>query len=402
MITVRSLVVGCIVAAALPAHAMDYALISPDKPIQEWSISNDQLGIHDGPPFKVSLRRLSGGRQEGSALIEIDTGAMQLTVVPTRGMNVLRAQVGDLRLGWDSPVSEVVNPAFVNLESRGGLGWLEGFNELVARCGFEWLGHPGEDRGELLTLHGRASYLPAHTVVLSIDERAPHRISLKGVLNEQAFKKVDFRIDTELTTEPGATAFTLHDRLTNQSDQPGEYQVLYHSNFGAPLLEEGARFAIPVREVSPFNARAQQELSSWQTFRGPAAGYGETVYNVYPIGDGTGQSLAVLHDKSAQRGIALAFNVKQLPVFSLWKNTDSQTTGYVAGLEPGTSFSYNRSLQRDLGLVPTIEAGGTRDFILHYRLLPSAAAVRTALHDIATLQNGHPPKVRQTPLAQEH
>lgn len=190
-------------------------------------------------PFKVSLRRLSGGRQEGSALIEIDTGAMQLTVVPTRGMNVLRAQVGALRLGWDSPVSEVVNPAFVNLESRGGLGWLEGFNELVARCGFEWLGHPGEDRGELLTLHGRASYLPAHTVVLSIDERAPHRISLKGVLNEQAFKKVDFRIDTELTTEPGATAFTLHDRLTNQSDQPGEYQVLYHSNFGAPLLEEG-------------------------------------------------------------------------------------------------------------------------------------------------------------------
>ncbi|MFA0923194.1 aldose 1-epimerase family protein [Xanthomonas fragariae] len=401
MIPVRSLV-GCIVVlVALPAHAVDYTLIAPDKPLQDWSIGNDQLGFHDGPPFKVSLRRLNGGRQEGSALIEIDTGAMQLTVVPTRGMNVLRAQAGALRLGWDSPVSEVVNPAFVNLESRSGLGWLEGFNELVARCGFEWVGHPGEDRGELLTLHGRASYLPARTVVLSIDDRPPHRISLKGVLNEQAFKKVDFQIDAELITEPGATAFTLHDRLTNRSDQPAEYQVLYHSNFGAPLLGEGARFAMPAREVSPFNARAQQELANWQTFRGPTAGYGETVYNIYPLGDDSGQSLAVLHDKSAQRGVALAFNVKQLPVFSLWKNTDSQTTGYVAGLEPGTSFSYNRSLQRDLGLVPTIEAGGTRDFVLHYRLLPSTAAVRTALHDITTLQNGHPAKIRQTPLAQE-
>ncbi|URQ79938.1 aldose 1-epimerase family protein [Xanthomonas oryzae pv. oryzae] len=76
-------------------------------------------------------------------------------------MNVLRAQAGSVRLGWDSPVSEVVNPAFVNLESRSGLGWLEGFNEFVARCGFEWVGHPGKDGGELLTLHGRASYLPA-------------------------------------------------------------------------------------------------------------------------------------------------------------------------------------------------------------------------------------------------
>ncbi|URQ81603.1 hypothetical protein NAL33_02020 [Xanthomonas oryzae pv. oryzae] len=39
-------------------------------------------------------------------------------------------------------------------------------------------------------------------------------------------------------------------------------------------------------------------------------------------------------------------------------------------MEPGTSFSYNRSLQRDLGLVPTIEAGGTRDFVSSIVCLP--------------------------------
>lgn len=206
MLSVRLLVACAATAAALPAHAVEFTLISPDTPARDWSIDSTQLNMRDGPPFKVRMHRLSGGRQEGSVLVEIDTGAMQLTVVPTRGMNVLRAQAGSVRLGWDSPVSEVVNPAFVNLESRSGLGWLEGFNEFVARCGFAWVGHPGKDRGELLTLHGRASYLPARTVVLSIDDRSPHRITLTGMLSEAAFKKVDFRIDTALTTEPGATA----------------------------------------------------------------------------------------------------------------------------------------------------------------------------------------------------
>ena len=52
---------------------------------------------------------------------------------------------------------------------RGGLGWLEGFNELVTRCGYEWVGHPGVDNGEPLSLHGRISNIPASRVVLTID-----------------------------------------------------------------------------------------------------------------------------------------------------------------------------------------------------------------------------------------
>ncbi len=60
---------------------------------------------------------------------------MKLSVVPTRGMNVLQASVGNVRMGWDSPVKEVVTPAFIELNGRSGLGWLEGFNNLVTRCG---------------------------------------------------------------------------------------------------------------------------------------------------------------------------------------------------------------------------------------------------------------------------
>ena len=391
---------AALAALALSAHASawDFVLLDGDTPAKNQRITSEQLGAKAAKPFSITLRTLHGGRQEGVSLIDIDNGTMKLTLVPTRGMNVLNAQVGEARMGWDSPVKEVVNPAFIELNGRGGLGWLEGFNELVTRCGYEWVGHPGMDNGELLTLHGRAANIPASKVTVHIDEAPPYAIHVRGELKEQAFKKVDFSVLTELVTEPGSARFVLNDTLTNNGDYPKEYQALYHSNFSTPFLEEGARFAAPVKQVSPFNDKASADLVDWQTYRGPTRDYDETVYNVVPYGDARGDTLTVLHNKAGSLGVAVGFNVQQLPVFSLWKNTDTQGQGYVTGLEPGTSFSYNRRYQRPLNLVPTIESKQQKQFSISYSLLADKPAVDKALKDIDGIQAGRATEVRRAPL----
>ncbi|CAI3786914.1 hypothetical protein AHFPHNDE_00560 [Pseudomonas sp. MM227] len=397
----KLLPLACAISAlTLSSHALawDFVLLDSDKPAQNQRITSEQLGVKVDKPFSITMRTLHGGRQEGVSLIDIDNGTMKLTLVPTRGMNVLHAQVGDARMGWDSPVKEVVNPAFIELNGRGGLGWLEGFNELVTRCGYEWVGHPGMDNGELLTLHGRAANIPASKVTVHIDEAPPYAIHVRGELQEQAFKKVDFTAQTELVTEPGTARFVLNDTLTNNGDYPKEYQALYHSNFSTPFLEEGARFAAAVKQVSPFNDKAKADLGDWQTYRAPTRDYDETVYNVVPYGDAKGDTLTVLHNKAGSLGVAVGFNVQQLPVFSLWKNTDTQGQGYVTGLEPGTSFSYNRRYQRPLNLVPTIEPKQQKHFSISYSLLADKPAVDKALKTIETIQGERQTEVRQTPL----
>lgn len=397
----KLLPLACAISAfTLSSHALawDFVLLDSDTPAQNQRITSEQLGVKLDKPFSITMRTLHGGRQEGVSLIDIDNGTMKLTLVPTRGMNVLHAQVGDARMGWDSPVKEVVNPAFIELNGRGGLGWLEGFNELVTRCGYEWVGHPGMDNGELLTLHGRAANIPASKVTVHIDEAPPYAIHVRGELQEQAFKKVDFTVQTELVTEPGATRFVLNDTLTNNGDYPKEYQALYHSNFSTPFLEEGARFAAAVKQVSPFNDKAKADLGDWQAYRAPTKDYDETVYNVVPYGDAKGDTLTVLHNQAGSLGVAVGFNVQQLPVFSLWKNTDTQGQGYVTGLEPGTSFSYNRRYQRPLNLVPTVEPKQQKHFSISYSLLADKPAVDQALKTIAAIQEGRQTEVRQTPL----
>ena len=103
----------------------------------------------------------------------------------------------------------------------------------------------------MLPLHGLAANIPASKVVLCIDQEPPYTIRLKGDLKEQAFKLVNFVISTELSTEAGAQQFSLHDTLTNQGDYPKEYEALYHSNFGPPLLDPGAGLARPSNRFPP-------------------------------------------------------------------------------------------------------------------------------------------------------
>ncbi len=64
--------------------------------------------------------------------------------------------------------------------------------------------------------------------------------------------------------------------------------ALYHSNFGPPLMEKDAKFAAPVREVSPFNDYAGKLLSTWQTYQDRTKDFDEVVYNVFPYGDENG------------------------------------------------------------------------------------------------------------------
>ena len=75
-------------------------------------------------------------------------------------MNVVEAVVGKCA-NWLEIASQRSSKSGIHrIKWRGGLGWLEGFNEMVTRCGYEWVLPPGMDKGVLLPLHGLAANIP--------------------------------------------------------------------------------------------------------------------------------------------------------------------------------------------------------------------------------------------------
>lgn len=394
---------GSASSAVAELDAFEFVLTDTAQNLEvaHWQVSSESLGLKAIAPFTVTKTTLHGGRQEGSTLITIDSDGMQLVIIPTRGMGLLSAQSGDVKLAWHSPVDEVVHPSFINLEERGGLGWLDGFNEMMVRCGFEWTGHPGMDNGRLLTLHGRAQNIPASRVVVRIEKAAPHRITVKGLIKERTFKFSNFETWAGVSLTPGERTFLVHDELRNLADYEREYQIIYHSNFGAPLLEGGARFVAAAQEVSPFNDHARAGLAEWQTYLPVTPGFDEMVFNIKPYADAQGDSLAMLANRSGSRGVALGFNVQQLPALTLWKNTDSASDGYVTGIEPGTGYPYPRAVEREQGRVGRIAPGEVKAFDVEFRVLGSPSDVLQAEQEIMAIQAGRSTTLLGTPMAVE-
>ncbi len=383
--------------------AKDFVLTDTVDNIEQanWKITSDELGLKDAPTFTVTKKTLHGGKQEGSTLITIDTKDLQVSVIPTRGMNIYEIKSGDVRYGWKSPVDEIVNPAFMNLEMRNGLGWLDGFNEMMVRCGYEWTGHPGEENGKLLSLHGRAGNTPASKVIVSIDDTAPYAIHVRGLVKENTFKISALETWTQISVIPGEKTVKLHDELTNNSDYDRDYQIIYHSNFGSPILEEGAKFVAPVKEISPFNNYAKKGLKDWQTYLAPTKNYDEMVFNLVPYADKDGKTTAMLHNKAADKGIAVSYDTKQLPALTLWKNTDTMKQGYVTGIEPGTSYAYPRQFEREQGRVKTLAPSGRQSFDLEYRVMTTAEEVTSVQKAIDTITAGQKTKLINKPMRKE-
>jgi hypothetical protein len=370
------------------------------------SITPTVVGLPSKIAWSVTKNALHGGKQEGCDLITIDNGKIKIELVPQRGLSILSVRQGDLRLGWNSPVKEVVHPKWVNLASRGGLGWLEGFNEFMVRCGMEYAGHPGTDeftdntggKAQMdLSLHGRIGNLPASEVIVLIDRKPPHRIRVRGSVHERQFYGPKLELVAEVSTVPGSDTFEIADEVINHGATEQEFEMIYHSNYGRPLLEKGAKALIAAKTVTPMNANAAKGMNSYETYLGPTAGYAEQVYLIEPYANDKQQAVVLLHDAAGKRGASIRWSTKQLPYFTLWKNTALEADGYVTGLEPGTSFPFNRMVERKFGRVPKLKPGESRRFELTYGLHDTAEEVAAVQSEIESIQADRKTKVVANP-----
>ena len=367
---------------------------------ETWQLSSRDLPGKFAAPWSIRKYTLHGGKQEGVDLVEIESGPLRILVSPTRGMSVIRVERGDIRLGWDSPVKEIVHPREINLQNRGGLGWLEGFNEWMVRCGLEWAGHPGKDRfvnntGEVaemdLTLHGRIGNIPASEVEVIVDPQPPHRIRLRGRVDERQFYGPKLELWTEISVEPGATSFRIDDQIRNYSSDPQEFELIYHANFGPPLLGHGSRFIGAIGEVTPFNDHAAKSTAGFASYDGPTKGFVEQVYVLQPFADEQGSTTVMLSNQAGDRAVTMSYHIAQLPYFTLWKNLTSLEEGYVTGLEPGTSSPANRGIERQAGRVPKLLPGEIRKFGLELAIQAGVTEVSAAAAPIERLRASRRP-----------
>ena len=338
---------------------------------------------HGGVPgaWSVSGGPCHQGLAGGMTVAQVDSGAISATILPGRGMGIWRAEGAGQALGWKSPVrSGPVHPGLVNAHRRGGIGWLDGFDELLCRCGLAANGPPGkDDNGGEITLHGRIANIPAWKLEAIVETGPRPRIGLRGVVDECSLFDSCLRLTTTYFIEPGSLVLRIEDKVENLGARPAEFQLLYHLNIGFPFLGEGSRAHVRFAEMAPQTPRAAEGVSSWQTYGPPETGFAEQVYLFQPRGDENGQGLAVLEKADGNAAIVVRFPVASLPFFTLWKNSGALEEGYVTGLEPATGFPNFKAFERSRGRVPVLDQGASWNASWTIELVSEAANVKAAI-----------------------
>lgn len=339
-----------------------------------------------GGVFRIERLVLEGGRRGGVELLVVDTGRVRAALLPTRGLSLWRANVDGLELGWRSPVDGPVHPQWVALSEPSGLGWLDGFDELLVRCGLRSFGAPDFDpaSGRLaFPLHGRIGNLPTARLELELD--AEHSLlHVRGHVAESRFLQYNLQLEATYTFAIGTPTISIHDNVRNASDTPTTMQLLYHINVGRPLLSQGAKLHLAADRVVARNKHAADDLSNWPTYADPQVGYSEQVYFSSPTADSDNWASAMLSSQDNSQGFAVHYQTDTLPFFTQWKNTVGEQDGYVTGLEPGTGFPNPRSFEEAKGRLVTLEGGAERSFKLRLEAITSRDRVSELAKNLDT------------------
>lgn len=342
--------------------------------------------------------RFLGGASDQVEVIEVDTGAVRVIILPTRGMSIWKMEKDGVTFSWNSPISGPVHPSQVPVFDPNGIGWLEGFDELLVRCGLESNGAPEHDAsGQLVyPLHGRIGNLPATSLSIEYDE-ASGRLEVIGEVIESRLFIKRLRLRSRIRFQAGGSEVALLDDVTNDLSQPTTMQLLYHINVGDPILHEGSVLEAPIDSLAPKDARSADEIKQWNQYGPPQAGYAERVYFAELCSDESSETSVMLRSQAADRGLGVSFNTNGLPRFVLWKNTAAENDGYVTGLEPATNFPNQRSYETTQGRVVELQPGQTTAFRVTLQPLTSPEEVQGVSERIRELQAEKEPQIFEAP-----
>jgi hypothetical protein len=157
-----------------------------------------------------------------------------------------------------------------------------------------------------------------------------------------------------ISSKAGSKSLLISDEIENLSPIPSPYTILYHINFGFPLLDEDCEILSGSSDIEPYDEISRKCLAKWNKFEKPDAAWREQNFLHKMKIDKHGYTYAAIinHKLMDGLGVYLKFMPEQLPYLSQWKMAGE--SDYITALEPCNTIIANRAHLREKGRLPMI------------------------------------------------
>ncbi|MFN4144786.1 MAG: aldose 1-epimerase family protein [Runella sp.] len=279
---------------------------------------------------------LDNGTARGTRIAWVNTGTgLRYKVVLDRGMDIMEAFFNQHSLAWLSHVGTVAPQPM----SDTGIDWLRTFGGgLLTTCGLSNVGVPNGAHG----LHGKISNTPAEieAIVQPDVQRGSMDFSIVGTMKETTVFGPCLELRRTISGFLGQATIHIKDEVTNRGNQPMPLMLLYHINFGWPLVDEGADILWEGdwQPRSPETTKIFKNDNNFKKCPPPLddhLGTGEEVAFINPTADESGECMCGIQNDALGLTVKVFFKKEQLPHLTNWQHWGKYE--YVTGLEPGTN-----------------------------------------------------------------
>ena len=294
---------------------------------------------------------LDNGVGRGVRIAWINTGTgLRYKVLIDRAMDISDAFYNQYSLAWLSHGGITAPQPF----SDKGIDWLRTFNGgLLTTCGLTHVGGPEYDRYGERGIHGHISNIPAEieSIIQPDPRMGKMEMSITGIIRETRIFGPSLTLRRTISSTLGKANIYIHDEVINYGNTPAPLMVLYHFNFGYPLVDERTEILWEGTWEPRFgaeNAKIFREGNSFKTCPPPIDDHlssGEEVVLIDPISDDEDRCSCGLYNPKINLKVALNFNKKQLPTLTNWQHWGKNE--YVTGLEPGTNHPIGQAKARE-------------------------------------------------------
>ena len=322
----------------------------------------------------VRLCELVDGDARGVRVADVYTGGgLSFSVLLDRGMDIGEARFAGRSLTIHTAVGWA-HPARYEPE---GAGWLRTWGGgLMTGCGLGWMGRPTVDEGEPLGLHGRMSHHSAANVCTGAGWQGDdYVIWVEGEVTEAALFGTKLRLSRRISTKLGAAWLHIEDHVQNIGFEPAPHMMLYHCNFGFPVVSPDSEVLIDTLNVQPRDAQAASGVGDYARFQQPTPGYAEQVFYHTVRADADDYARAAIVNRALDFGAYVRYRQAELPWLVHWKMMGARD--YVCGLEPGNAGVTGRDEARAAGHLRILEPQETVAYSVEIGALPTRAAIAT-------------------------
>ena len=319
----------------------------------------------------------------GTRIAWVNTGAgLRYKVIIDRGLDIVDAFYNQYGLAWLSHAGVTARRP----DANRGLEWLYSFaGGLLTTCGLTHVGGPETDEFGERGLHGRISNLPGRVESIVQPELAAGKLqmSITAVVKQSRVFGPNLELRRTISSALGEPTVRIHDVVSNLGNTPAPHMILYHCNYGWPLVDEGTEIVCKGKWASRGMDMDNAVFNSRRNFRKCSKpleshrGGGEGCAFIDVDADKKGICTAGLYNRGLGLALVLKYKKRQLPWLSNWQHWGPGE--YVTALEPGTNPPIGQSQAREQKKLIHIAPGKSKTYDLEMTILTDKEQIKRFL-----------------------